>query len=199
MLLTRLPLGIATSFDLHVLGTPPALILSQDQTLHKSWSRLRLCNPLTKPLAGRTPRAWSPARRPMTGQFVSSFALFRSTGGAGARRVRRVLVSKRQTKNAACAAHPSDSPSGDPQTYALLYCSVFKERTRTSGPTRTGSLTAPEMRDVRVTAIILPPPARGVNPTACCAAVLRYSPPGFPFPPAPVFFDTVLACVNSSK
>ena len=34
MLLTRLPLGIATSFDLHVLGTPPALILSQDQTLH---------------------------------------------------------------------------------------------------------------------------------------------------------------------
>ena len=35
MLLTRLPLGIATSFDLHVLGTPPALVLSQDQTLHK--------------------------------------------------------------------------------------------------------------------------------------------------------------------
>ena len=35
MLLTRLPLGIATSFDLHVLGTPPALILSQDQTLRK--------------------------------------------------------------------------------------------------------------------------------------------------------------------
>ena len=40
MLLTRLPLGIATSFDLHVLGTPPALVLSQDQTLHKKslWS-----------------------------------------------------------------------------------------------------------------------------------------------------------------
>ena len=35
MLLTRLPLGIATPFDLHVLGTPPALVLSQDQTLHK--------------------------------------------------------------------------------------------------------------------------------------------------------------------
>ena len=34
MLLTRLPLGIATSFDLHALGTPPAFILSQDQTLH---------------------------------------------------------------------------------------------------------------------------------------------------------------------
>ena len=39
MLLTRLPLGIATPLDLHVLGTPPALILSQDQTLHKKlWS-----------------------------------------------------------------------------------------------------------------------------------------------------------------
>ena len=34
-LLTRLPLGIATSFDLHVLGTPPALVLSQDQTLRQ--------------------------------------------------------------------------------------------------------------------------------------------------------------------
>ena len=36
MLLTRLPLGIATPFDLHVLGTPPALVLSQDQTLHNN-------------------------------------------------------------------------------------------------------------------------------------------------------------------
>ena len=33
MLLTRLPLSIATSFDLHVLGVPPAYVLSQDQTL----------------------------------------------------------------------------------------------------------------------------------------------------------------------
>ena len=50
MLLTRLPLGgdslsnfvqvrslqKATSFDLHVLGMPPAFILSQDQTLQKN-------------------------------------------------------------------------------------------------------------------------------------------------------------------
>ena len=35
MLLTRPPLGIATSFDLHVLSTPPAFVLSQDQTLRK--------------------------------------------------------------------------------------------------------------------------------------------------------------------
>ena len=32
MLLTRLPLSIATSFDLHVLGVPPR-VLSHDQTL----------------------------------------------------------------------------------------------------------------------------------------------------------------------
>ena len=42
MLLTRAPLSGEPKppfpFDLHVLGTPPALILSQDQTLsHKSW------------------------------------------------------------------------------------------------------------------------------------------------------------------
>ena len=45
MLLTRPPLGgsllrpkpkhATTSLDLHVLGTPPAFILSQDQTLRK--------------------------------------------------------------------------------------------------------------------------------------------------------------------
>ena len=32
-LLTRLPLFIAEAFDLHVLGLPPAFVLSQDQTL----------------------------------------------------------------------------------------------------------------------------------------------------------------------
>jgi hypothetical protein len=40
-LLTRSPLGIVpkqnSPFDLHVLSTPPAFVLSQDQTLHKSF------------------------------------------------------------------------------------------------------------------------------------------------------------------
>src|ERR1700736_1309553 len=40
--------------------------------------------------------------------------------------------------------------AGDPQTYALLHCSVFKERTYPPGPFRTGSLTAPKERGVRV-------------------------------------------------
>ena len=52
MLLTRLPLDLKEasflllSFDLHVLSTPPAFVLSQDQTLYKSYlndhSRLNL-------------------------------------------------------------------------------------------------------------------------------------------------------------
>ena len=33
MLRTRLPLPVARAFDLHVLGLPPAFVLSQDQTL----------------------------------------------------------------------------------------------------------------------------------------------------------------------
>ena len=32
---------VYASFDLHVLGTPPAFILSQDQTLVKSFSRIQ--------------------------------------------------------------------------------------------------------------------------------------------------------------
>ena len=42
MLLTRLPLRIATALDLHVLGLPPAFALSQDQTLKldENFSRL---------------------------------------------------------------------------------------------------------------------------------------------------------------
>ena len=44
-LLTRSPLSKVpkgfTPFDLHVLGTPPAFVLSQDQTLKKIVSKLR--------------------------------------------------------------------------------------------------------------------------------------------------------------
>src|SRR5260221_10837501 len=35
VLRTRSPLSLARPFDLHVLGTPPAFILSQDQTLRQ--------------------------------------------------------------------------------------------------------------------------------------------------------------------
>ena len=44
MLLTRPPLGSfpkeLSSLDLHVLGTPPAFVLSQDQTLNKKFNLL---------------------------------------------------------------------------------------------------------------------------------------------------------------
>ena len=52
MLLTRSPLSYIrvrpktsaniTPFDLHVLGAPPAFVLSQDQTLNKMVSKERL-------------------------------------------------------------------------------------------------------------------------------------------------------------
>ena len=45
-LLTRSPLRIIANspFDLHVLGTPPAFVLSQDQTLHKIYEKSDLLN-----------------------------------------------------------------------------------------------------------------------------------------------------------
>ncbi len=49
MLLTRTPLysGLPLfAFDLHVLGTPPALILSQDQTLRVKSRVIRVSNDL---------------------------------------------------------------------------------------------------------------------------------------------------------
>ena len=53
MLRTRAPLYSplrAFSLDLHVLGTPPAFVLSQDQTL-----QLRVFDPCQMPLARRWP------------------------------------------------------------------------------------------------------------------------------------------------
>ena len=50
-LLTRAPLGIATSFDLHVLGTPPAFVLSQNQTL-----QLKILSTKNKSLAKNSVR-----------------------------------------------------------------------------------------------------------------------------------------------
>ena len=41
VLRTRSPLSLAGPFDLHVLGTPPAFILSQDQTLRISSAGFR--------------------------------------------------------------------------------------------------------------------------------------------------------------
>ena len=57
MLLTRLPLTIAGSLDLHVLGLPPAFVLSQDQTLkfnvsfHPNLRRGEELDPVTRLLS----------------------------------------------------------------------------------------------------------------------------------------------------
>src|SRR6185436_17205967 len=44
-----------TAFDLHVLGTPPALILSQDQTLMLSWFASHRLAPIRAELLTRAP------------------------------------------------------------------------------------------------------------------------------------------------
>ena len=52
---------------------------------------------------------------------------------------------------------------GDPQTYALLHCSVFKEHTPAPDPLRVGSLTAPIRRGARVTTTRITPCCHPVN------------------------------------
>ena len=71
--------------DLHALGTPPALILSQDQTLHQTPPPARAA---TRPRAGRraskTPRADRAARRATTPRAPPP-------NGPGSRRARPTL------------------------------------------------------------------------------------------------------------
>ena len=56
MLLSRLPLRIATALDLHVLGLPPAFALSQDQTLKLDENFSRLITTFDEvPLPSRRP------------------------------------------------------------------------------------------------------------------------------------------------
>src|SRR5947209_13849407 len=78
-------------------------------------------------------------------------AFVRTPGGAGGTAASSPFVLKpSQTKTRPFrAAHLSDR-AGDPQTYALLHCSVFKERTLPPSPFPTGSLTAPRTRGGRV-------------------------------------------------
>ena len=61
VLLTRLPLPITGAFDLHVLGLPPAFVLSQDQTLRLKEFEFRL-------VPGHHPRAHC-----VTGTFTVDF------------------------------------------------------------------------------------------------------------------------------
>ncbi len=92
-------------------------------------------------------------------------------------RIRFVLKPGQTKTRPFRAAHRSDR-AGDPQTYALLHCSVFKERTLPPSPFRTGSLTAPRRRGVRVN--------EGYLITACPRCQHRTGrsyPPARPQPP----------------
>jgi len=88
------------------------------------------------------------------------------SGGAGTlARLTIFSQTARQTKKRGSRRAFICSPDGDPQTYALLYCSVFKERMLMRGPFRTGSLlTAPKWRFINITAAIVSPSHLRVNP-----------------------------------
>ena len=54
MLRDRSPLGIATSLDLHFLGTSQAFVLSQDQTLHQKTDVNSFSKERNKPLVNNS-------------------------------------------------------------------------------------------------------------------------------------------------
>jgi hypothetical protein len=68
----------------------------------------------------------------------------------------KISLAEGQTKSASRRAL-SVLRYGDPQTYALLHGSVFKERIPTPDRTWSGSLTTPKWLGVRVTTAIIPP------------------------------------------
>src|SRR4029453_8561405 len=83
-LLSRLPLDPKVSFDLHVLGTPPAFALSQDQTLHHDFEFVPFRGPVlaNKPQKESSAKYVALARRsslcvPPRASFSSSFLLAR--------------------------------------------------------------------------------------------------------------------------
>ena len=135
MLLTRLPLGIATSFDLHVLGTPPALILSQDQTLHKnSWSFEQALSSLTGRTisiarARRSIRIASPdlaVRLAAAGFVINCTGLVLGAGlpgGAGGTAARILLIfDPDKQKRGPCG--PRTCLSGSETHRLMRYCTV---------------------------------------------------------------------------
>ena len=111
MLLTRSPLynhpEVGYSFDLHVLSTPPAFILSQDQTLRsKSAPKDASSKNLNLGLLPRCPEPCSGGghlTRFITSLFVSQYPVFKVLGGpsgpsrasAGGKRARRYITAPR--------------------------------------------------------------------------------------------------------
>ena len=78
------------SFDLHVLGTPPALILSQDQTLNKKWTL-----PITGcPAAGRTIDECRSGLKTESTRFFLACSIQLSTRLRGIRRSFRLAPSR---------------------------------------------------------------------------------------------------------
>jgi len=100
--------------------------------------------------------------------------------GPGARRQKISQTKNKQKRGSRRARLLS---GGDPQTYALLHCSVFKEQTPEPGPCRAGLLTAPNRRGARVTANIIAPGQTPVKESSERAFRKRSSSTGREQPP----------------
>ena len=121
MLLTRSPLYSSRlrgtfSFDLHVLGTPPALILSQDQTL--VWIRLahRLPRPSCDgPTSACTLIFWSlPCRSKKPGGRASALPFATRTGRRSAFELNRNPVRLTWLAQLSCQRALGPDASGSP-------------------------------------------------------------------------------------
>ena len=163
MLLTRSPLHVrpraVSSFDLHVLGTPPAFILSQDQTL-----RLKRAASLPHPFDlgfRRLPRPFGGLGSPgghLSIRFISQYPVFKvlASPSGGPRRLPSGRAAQGGTLPSRC--HPvknffsktfGPSPSGRPRAAsssktqpeyntlpAAAWQGVFRENLRDGGAGR---------------------------------------------------------------
>ena len=181
MLLTRSPLHVrpraVSSFDLHVLGTPPAFILSQDQTL-----RLKRAASLPHPFDlgfRRLPRPFGGLGSPgghLSIRFISQYPVFKvlASPSGGPRRLPSGRAAQGGTLPSRC--HPvknffsktfGPSPSGRPRAAsssktqpeyntlpAAAWQGVFRENLRDGGAGRAFSQAGGRERRSR------PPPSR---------------------------------------
>src|SRR5918999_5915033 len=111
-----LPLPVS-SLDLHVLGTPPAFVLSQDQTLRRDVSKLQR-TPLNSKVQNRLPdhslstSSKSPLTRVHWSPIHLNPAIVETTVVEASRQAHcSVLKEQPDNKNAGCEEHPASAAS----------------------------------------------------------------------------------------
>jgi hypothetical protein len=144
-LLTRLPLSIAGAFDLHVLGLPPAFVLSQDQTLKlkaRFWFGLEV-NPRNLCVTGTFTQQHHSSRHPAKGNRA------RRHGDGLKRRDRQSSCFDRPCASALPLPRPSGPPGLRRLRFPFFYLLV-KERVirgQRASPRRSPAIAGPHRED----------------------------------------------------